>query len=268
MVLLVTTSRILSAVDSIPSSEREQLDLPETLSVGGPISHDQLIRLARWFRHRREERHHHDDEKDAKEDQREDNTGNTSSSPTPSSFTLNDLLCGTTIYIPPPPNKPEPVSSSIANCQNDTNTGGNQKSPEYLAQKARIISALQTDAYNRLIHPNTTSGLASGIPLGPSPIFSSSSPITAALYNGSSSQKTEEEDTLTPSLVVNIFLSVLITGFSVYWALTSFQAPLLLLSRLSFFIFATYSRTFVLLLCSRSWSDRSISLCHLPSQGY
>ena len=33
------------------------------------------------------------------------------------------------------------------------------------------------------------------------------------------------EDTLTPSLVMNIFLSVLITGFSVYWALTNFTMP-------------------------------------------
>ena len=33
------------------------------------------------------------------------------------------------------------------------------------------------------------------------------------------------EDILTPSLVINIFLSVLITGFSVYWALTNFTMP-------------------------------------------
>ena len=31
------------------------------------------------------------------------------------------------------------------------------------------------------------------------------------------------QDSLTPSLVLNIFLSVLLTGFSVYWALTVFQ---------------------------------------------
>lgn len=31
------------------------------------------------------------------------------------------------------------------------------------------------------------------------------------------------QDTLTPSLVLNMFLSVLLTGFSVYWALTMFR---------------------------------------------
>lgn len=36
------------------------------------------------------------------------------------------------------------------------------------------------------------------------------------------------EDTLTPSLVFNIFLSVVITGFSVYWALTKFTMPAIL----------------------------------------
>lgn len=37
-------------------------------------------------------------------------------------------------------------------------------------------------------------------------------------------------DPLTPSLVLNIFLSVLLTGFSVYWALSKFSTPDLLTS--------------------------------------
>lgn len=38
-----------------------------------------------------------------------------------------------------------------------------------------------------------------------------------------SDQNQTDQDAITPSLVLNIFLSVLLTGFSVYWALTSFQ---------------------------------------------
>lgn len=44
---------------------------------------------------------------------------------------------------------------------------------------------------------------------------------------------TEYPDPLTPSLVLNIFLSVLITGFGVYWALTSFPTPELLTTAIS-----------------------------------
>lgn len=41
---------------------------------------------------------------------------------------------------------------------------------------------------------------------------------------------TDDADPLTPSLVLNIFLSTLLTGFSVYWALTKFSTPDLLIS--------------------------------------
>jgi TMEM199 family protein len=33
------------------------------------------------------------------------------------------------------------------------------------------------------------------------------------------------DDSLTPSLVINIFLSILLTGFSTYWVLRNFQTP-------------------------------------------
>jgi hypothetical protein len=69
--------------------------------------------------------------------------------------------------------------------------------------------------------------------LSPSPdIFASSTPTLAALHetNSNSNPDSEYNDPLTPSLVLNIFLSVLITGFSVYWALTSFQTPEVLVS--------------------------------------
>lgn len=84
----------------------------------------------------------------------------------------------------------------------------NKQSPEYLASKARLLAAAEQDAYNRLLRPSATNT---------APPESSTSPSSTT-----NTPKTEE-DPLTPSLVLNIFLSILITGFSVYFALTSFR---------------------------------------------
>lgn len=57
-------------------------------------------------------------------------------------------------------------------------------------------------------------------------IFSSSSPTLSSLtdpHSSSPNPDIDNDDPLTPSLVLNIFLSIIITGFSVYFALTSFQ---------------------------------------------
>lgn len=90
MVLLVTTTHIISALEAVPSSSRKELDLPDSLSIDSPISHEQVIRLSRYFR----------------------NAGNsTSSAPTPDR-SLNSLLRGTKVYVPPP-KKPEPVRSPL-----------------------------------------------------------------------------------------------------------------------------------------------------------
>lgn len=99
------------------------------------------------------------------------------------------------------------------------------QSPEYLALKARLQAAAEADAYNRLLSPPRPTSVP-----GPSPIFASSTPTLAALHDPRNSTGEGEEgdgdnDPLTPTLVVNIFLSVLLTGFSAYWALTNFQTP-------------------------------------------
>jgi hypothetical protein len=85
MVLLTTTDRILAAFEAIPPSRHEELDLPTTLEVQGPIAHEQLIRLARYLQ--------------------TDPEYNVSHTPT----VLSSLLRGTKVYVPPPPKKPEPV---------------------------------------------------------------------------------------------------------------------------------------------------------------
>ncbi|KAF9891733.1 hypothetical protein FE257_003214 [Aspergillus nanangensis] len=176
MVLLITTTRILSALEAIPVSLRKDLDLPHP-SLDTPISHAQVIRLAQHFRH----------------------------GPPDKEMTLNSLLRGTKVYVAPPPPKPAP-------------------SPEYLALKARLLAATEADAYNRMTLPGAHA------PHGPSPVFATSIPMLSAINDTAVDETTE---ILTPSLVLNIFLSVLLTGFSVYWALTSIATPELLISSIA-----------------------------------
>lgn len=87
MVQLVVTTRILSAIEAIPPSRREDLDLPDLINLNSPISHEQLIGLSRYLKSNPD--------------------GHDSDSNTPTS--LNSLLHGTKVYVPPPPKKPEPV---------------------------------------------------------------------------------------------------------------------------------------------------------------
>ncbi|OGM44667.1 hypothetical protein ABOM_007470 [Aspergillus bombycis] len=178
MVQLITTTRILSALEAIPTSDRKDLNLPDNPSLDSPITHDQLIRLSRYFR--------------------------TENGISNSARSLNSLLHGTKVYVPPPPPKPEP-------------------SPEYLALKARLLAAYETDTYNQMTTSSNTTN-------GPSPIFASSTPTVSALHEDDTHS---DADTLTPGLVLNIFLSVVITGFSVYWALASFSTPELLTEAVS-----------------------------------
>lgn len=89
MVHLVITARILSAIEAIPSSRRKDLDLPDPPNLNSPISHEQLIELSRYLKDNQID--HHGDKKIPK--------------------TLNSLLHGTKVYVPPPPKKPEPVRS-------------------------------------------------------------------------------------------------------------------------------------------------------------
>ncbi|KAJ5693052.1 hypothetical protein N7462_002475 [Penicillium macrosclerotiorum] len=174
MVLLVATDRILTALNAVPASSRQDLELPTELELHGPIAHEQLLRLSKHLQ----------------------DTNYTPDSTNHASTILNTLLRGTKVYVPPPLKKPEP-------------------SPEYLASKARLLAAAEKQAYQRLLNPAYT----------PTPDHADPHSTLAATDSISA------EDTLTPSLVVNIFLSVLITGFSVYWALTKFTMPAILAVR-------------------------------------
>ncbi|EED20208.1 conserved hypothetical protein [Talaromyces stipitatus ATCC 10500] len=171
MVLLTTTQTIITALQDLSPSARTELHLPEPIpSTGAPISHKQLISLSKAF------------------------TTDSDSLNANNEYTLNSLLRGTKVYIPPPPAKPEP-------------------SPEYLALKARLQALADEQAYNALIAPSSVHTTYK-----PSPIFSGI-PSTDTI------DKAEEDDMITPSLVINIFMSVLLCGFATFWALKNFQTP-------------------------------------------
>lgn len=88
------------------------------------------------------------------------------------------------------------------------------QSAEYLASKARLLAATEQESYNRLLNPNYQPNADHADP--------HTSPYT--------SDGRIEEDTLTISLVSSVFISVLVTGFSVYAALTRFPTPQILSS--------------------------------------
>lgn len=202
----MATDRILAAFETVPVSRRPEIQLPSTLELHGPIAHEQLLRLAK---------HVQNDADTATQDHIR------GASPT----ILSSLLRGTKVYVPPPPKKPEPVRAST-NTPNPTHSSqrpqyrrnhtDSHQSPEYLASKARLLAAQEQAAYNRLLNPASTTSHDHQDP-----------------HAADNNAQLIAEDTLTPSLVINIFLSVLITGFSTYWALTMFTMPRILATTFS-----------------------------------
>ena len=103
MVNLTITPPLLSAIEAIPLTRRKDLnlDLPDTesLSLEKPISHEQIIQISRYFR---ETQKHPYDSQNATGDENKNETAKIDRS-------LDALLRGTKLYIPPPPPRPEPV---------------------------------------------------------------------------------------------------------------------------------------------------------------
>jgi hypothetical protein len=104
MVLLKTTTTLKAAVDEYlrlhAGSEKSeplqhQLERLEKAELDGPIEHSDVIDISK-----RLVKEHHD------------------SHASTTSWRLDTLLKGTTVYQPPPPPKPEPVSRSHVHSQN------------------------------------------------------------------------------------------------------------------------------------------------------
>lgn len=95
MVLLTTTATIIAALNELSPSTRADLQLPEpSPATEAPISHEQLISLSKAF---------------VVDTDVNDKTPNHKRK-----FTLNALLRGTNLYIPPAPPKPEPVNLNLS----------------------------------------------------------------------------------------------------------------------------------------------------------
>ncbi|KAJ4509186.1 hypothetical protein HRR78_006088 [Exophiala dermatitidis] len=109
MVLLIATPRILDAISSLSPSERSSLPSPLPTTPGSPIEHASIIALARLL-----SRSH------SQTSQTSTHLNHGPPTPTaPNNLSLNTLLRGAHVYIPPPPPKPQP-------------------SPEYMALMARL----------------------------------------------------------------------------------------------------------------------------------
>ncbi|KLJ12334.1 hypothetical protein EMPG_12600 [Blastomyces silverae] len=195
MVLLRITPAIAAGLDSLPSSTRDELSLP-TPPASAAISHIQLIALSR----------HLISNTPSADKSKHLPNGSTKRC---ESFTLNSLLKGTRVYVPPPPPKPEPT-------------------PEYLALKASLLAAEEAKKYNALLNP--TSAFPSST--SPSRIWGLNDHTTTNTYtypkakhDNKNNDDNDPDDPLTPSLVLNILISILFTGFASYWALSNFRIP-------------------------------------------
>ncbi|KAL1959818.1 hypothetical protein VTO42DRAFT_963 [Malbranchea cinnamomea] len=190
MALLIITPIIRAALERLPESTRKQLSLPAP-ELNAPISHTQLITLSQnlasySYGTSAEQGGHFDN--------------------VPQSYTLNDLVRGTKIYVPPPPPKPEPT-------------------PEYVALMAKLDAEAQARKYSAMLDPQKHNPSAPK----PSPIFASPSPSDMGSNTTPNSLLDSgvvvDDDPLTPSVAINILVSILFTGFATYWALSNFRIP-------------------------------------------
>ncbi|KAI4729340.1 hypothetical protein E4T49_02918 [Aureobasidium sp. EXF-10728] len=137
MVLLTLTPAAKSAVDlynKLLNQEQHDSSSDPSLSeptVGAPVSHAQLIKVARFLRE--------------------------SHLPNKNDFRLDTLLKGANIYVPPPKPKPQPVCTSLDFILRDCSflTPADQTA-EYTVLMARLRREEENIAYQRLINPTSS----------------------------------------------------------------------------------------------------------------
>lgn len=100
------------------------------------------------------------------------------------------------------------------------------QSAEYLALKAKLQAEAESRKYNALLHsPSPAAFKRQASPIfAPSstPSYLNSNPGTGA---GADADADADSDPLTPSVALNILISILFTGFATYWALSNFRTP-------------------------------------------
>ncbi|KAL2441608.1 hypothetical protein ABEF95_015822 [Exophiala dermatitidis] len=158
MVLLIATPRILDAISSLSSSERSSLPSPLPTTPGSPIEHTSIIALARLLSRSRTQSH--------------PELNHTTPTP-PNDFSLNTLLRGAHVYIPPLPPKPQP-------------------SPEYIALMARLRRDQERREYAALVSKRKH-------------------PVE------DDEDEEAQKDEISPSLVLNILLSVVMCAAAMFY---------------------------------------------------
>lgn len=139
MVLLTTTPTILRAIAALPASARSAISEIPT-APNSPVAHSALVSLARLSRQHE------------------------------IPYTLDTLLRGSSVYIAPPPRKPE-------------------KSPEYVALMDRLRKEQEMREYRALV---------------------------ARSQGTEGANEDDDKDDVTPSLVFNILLSVVMCGAAMF----------------------------------------------------
>jgi hypothetical protein len=114
MVLLIATPTILSALNRISASHRDDLELPApaSLSLDSPISHSQVIALARYFTQSSTSTSLSPAGLE-KEDEIQSSGAASRQKEKQKEYTLDTLLRGTKLYIPPPAPRAEPVRTYL-----------------------------------------------------------------------------------------------------------------------------------------------------------
>lgn len=144
MVLLTITPAAKSAVELYNqlSDGKHDSSLGEPLLsepvVGGPVSHAQLIQVARFLR--------------------DSDVANSND------FRLDALLKGANIYVPPPKPKPQPVCFHQHVCRKHRMLTQSDQTAEYTALMARLRKEEENRAYERMINPPTSIPEAPRIP--------------------------------------------------------------------------------------------------------
>ena len=204
MVLLIMTPSIVEGLEirgelAIASSESESIEANNEPSLeapasGKPVSHSQILEL--W--------------KDLWEGGRSD-------------YTLEKLLHGARVYIPPPPPKPEPVS--LPHRRGNNHPANGQQTPEYKALMARLRGEEEARAYDRMLNPPELPHLPPNAPFDPyAAVHRPSDPSDNTDDDGIAVVAKELNQQL--MVVLNILLSVFGTAAAVWfssrwWSITA-----------------------------------------------
>lgn len=209
MVLLTMTPatvRALSRAGAVAPEELAELQLLSEPSLadpapGEPVSHSQLIALSKLLKkHAPKGGIPAEGAHDARESSATEEGSLPEEDTVPAS--LDALLRGSRIYIPPPPPKKEPT-------------------PEYVALMARLRAEEEARAYERMLHPN---------PLAKVETFSQRFPATPPFSIGTHNDVDEDEVSYAEVhrqiiLIINVLVSIVACSVFIWVAARHWSAP-------------------------------------------